>query len=345
VCPHARSSTRAGSVLWTSLAFGSLRASLRSAYTADVRRLRDVGEFGLIARIARAAGPAGGAVVLGIGDDAAVLRARPGEDIAVTTDASVEGVHFRFDRQSPRHVGRFALAACVSDLAAMGARPLGFTAALAAPAQLEVAIADGLCAGMLDVARRTGCPLVGGNVTRAREVSLTLTALGAVPRGRALTRSGTRVGDRVLVTGRLGASALARARADAGRAALVRVPEPRLRAGRALARTPGVVACIDISDGLTADLAHLLGPAQRCPIPAERLPVPRGFRAACRSLGLDWEALARSGGEDYELLFTVRPQGPSAQRLARRLGLPVTELGSVEAGRPPRGARGGFEHF
>jgi len=308
-------------------------------------RLRDVGEFGLIARIARAAGPARGAVVLGIGDDAAVLRAKPGEDLAVTTDACVEGVHFRFDRQSPRHVGRFALAACVSDLAAMGARPLGFTAALAAPARLALDVADGLCAGLLDGARRTRCPLIGGNVTRARDVSLTLTALGALPRGCALTRSGTRAGDRVLVTGCLGASALARARADAGRGPLRRVPEPRLRAGRALAQTPGVVACIDVSDGLTADLAHLLGPSLRCAIEAERLPVPRGFQAASRALGLDWEALARSGGEDYELLFTVRPDGPSAARLARRLGLPVTELGRVEAGRPVRGAGAGFTHF
>jgi thiamine-monophosphate kinase len=308
-------------------------------------RLRDVGEFGLIARIARAAGAARGAVVLGIGDDAALLRARPGEDVAVTTDACVEGVHFRFDRQSPRHVGRFALAACVSDLAAMGARPLGFTAALAAPARLDVAIADGLTAGLLDGARRLRCPLVGGNVTRAREVSLVLTALGAVPRGRALTRAGTRPGDRVLVTGQLGAAALARARADAGLSKLRRVPEPRLRAGRLLARTPGVVACIDVSDGLTADLGHLLGSALRCAIPAQALPLPRGFRGACGALGLDWEALVRGGGEDYELLFTMRPQAASAARLARRLGVVVTELGTVEAGSRRRAAQAGFKHF
>src|SRR4029450_11751133 len=97
------------------------------AYSAGVQ-LRDVGEFGLIARIASKAGRPGGAVTLGIGDDAAVLRVRPREEVAVTTDAFVERVHFRFDRQSPRHVGRFALAACLSDLAAMGARPLAFTA-------------------------------------------------------------------------------------------------------------------------------------------------------------------------------------------------------------------------
>jgi thiamine-monophosphate kinase len=308
-------------------------------------RLRDVGEFGFIARIERAAGPARGPVVVGIGDDAAVLRARPFEDVVVTTDAVVEGVHFRWDRESPRHVGRFALAACVSDLAAMGARPLGFTAALAAPADLPLRAADALTAGLLEGARRHGCPLVGGNVTRASETSLTLTALGAVARGRALTRRGTRAGDRVLVTGVLGAQALARARADAGRGRLARVPEPRLAAGRLLARTPGVVACIDVSDGLRADLAHLLGPGRHCRVSPDRLPVARGFRAACRSLDLDWETLATTGGEDYELLFTVRPQGPAAPRLARRLGLPVTELGRVERGAPAAFEKGGFTHF
>jgi thiamine-monophosphate kinase len=308
-------------------------------------RLRDVGEFGLIGRIARAAGPARGDVVLGIGDDAALLRLRPGEQVVVTTDASVEGVHFRWDRQSARHVGRFAFAACVSDLAAMGARPLGFTAALAAPADLPLAHADGITRGLLDGAKRHGCPLIGGNVTRARETSLTLTALGAVRPGAVLTRRGTRAGDRVLVTGVLGASALARARAEARRTPLSRVPEPRLRAGRLLARTRGVVACIDVSDGLTADLAHLLPRGLRCEIPSERLPLARGFRAACGALGLDWEALVRAGGEDYELLFTLRPGGPGAAQLARRLGVPVTELGRVARGpsRTPRQA--GFRHF
>ncbi|HVN36973.1 MAG TPA: thiamine-phosphate kinase [Myxococcota bacterium] len=307
-------------------------------------QLRDLGEFGLIARIARAAGRAPAHVAIGIGDDAAVLRARAGEEIVVTTDAFVERVHFRFERQSARHVGRFALAACLSDLAAMGARPLGVTAALAAPPRLAVATADALTRGLLDGARRHHCPLVGGNVTRARETSLTLTAVGAVAKGRALTRRGTRAGDRVLVTGVLGAAALARVRADRGRRPLTRVPEPRLRAGRALARTRGVVACIDVSDGLAADLAHLLGPRLRCRLDPARLPVARGFQRACRGLGLDWRRLAQEGGEDYELLFTVRPPAPSAERLARRLGLPVREIGVVERGAAASRA-GGFRHF
>jgi thiamine-monophosphate kinase len=310
-------------------------------------RLRDLGEFGLIARIERAARRRGSgpAVALGIGDDAALLRARPGEDLAVSTDALVEGVHFRFRTESPRHVGRRALAAALSDLAAMGARPLGFTFALAAPPGLEVKAAQGLVAGLLFEAERHACPLVGGNLSRAGETSLTLTVLGAVARGRALTRAGARAGDRLCVTGVLGAMALAVARAERGRGRVRRVPEPRLAAGRALARLPGIGGCIDVSDGLEADAGHLLqGTGLAAEIEAARLPRPRGFGAACARLGLDPVRLLLAGGEDYELLFTVRRDGPTRVQLARRLGIAVSEVGRVVRRRraralPPRGWR------
>ena len=223
-------------------------------------QLGELGEFGLIERIERAARRLGKprGVVIGIGDDAAVLRPRAGEDVALSTDALVEGVHFRFATQSARTVGRRALVANLSDLAAMGARPLGCTLALAAPAQLPVRLVDGVLAGLLLEADAHGCALVGGNVSAASEVSLTLAVLGAVERGRALTRSGARAGDRIFVTGQLGAAALEVARAAQGRGQVRRVPTPRLRAGRVLARIPAVSACIDISDGLASDLRHLL---------------------------------------------------------------------------------------
>ncbi len=313
-------------------------------------RLRDLGEFGLIARIERAAARSmrsGPAVVLGIGDDAAILRARRGEDLVATTDAQVEGVHFRFATQSARAIGRRALVANLSDLAAMGARPLGWLLALAAPPGLEVRTLDGLLSGMLCEALAHGCPLVGGNVARARETSLAITALGAVTRGRALTRRGARAGDRILVTGTLGASALEVARAERGVGRVRRVPTPRLAAGRALARIAGVGACIDVSDGLEADLAHLLDPAGlAAELDPRRIPHPPGFERACRRLGLDPDALARGGGEDYELLFTVRPRAPSAAALARRLGVAVTEIGGV-VGRPRGASRRarGYRHF
>lgn len=310
-------------------------------------QLRDLGEFGLIARIERAARRRGPAVVLGIGDDAALLRPRPGEDVAVSTDALVEDVHFRFATESPRNAGRRALAAALSDLAAMGARPLGFTCALAAPPRLAVRVADGLVAGLLAEAARHGCPLVGGNLSRAREVSVTLTVVGAVARGRALTRAGARAGDRLCVTGVLGVMALVVARAERGLGRVQRVPVPRLAAGRALAGLPGIGGCIDLSDGLEADAGQLLrGTGLAAEIEPARLPRPRGFDAACARLGLDPLRLALSGGEDYELLFSVRRDGPSPERLTRRLGVPVAEVGRVVPRRRARArSAAGWRHF
>ena len=315
--------------------------------------LRELGEFGLIDRIAGAAarrGGSGAGVVLGIGDDAALLRLRPGEQIAVSTDACFEGVHFRLRNESPRSIGRRALVANLSDLAAMGARPLGCVLALAAPPGLAVRTADALVAGLLDEAVRHACPLVGGNLTRASEISLTITVIGAVARGRALRRDAARAGDRVFVTGTLGGAALERARAERGRGRIRRVAVPRLRAGRALSALAGRgrVACIDVSDGLDADLAHLFeGRPLGAELAAARLPIPPGFRAACRRAGLDPAALARGGGEDYELLFTLEPGAPSAARLARQLGVRVSEIGRVvrrpAAGRAP--APPGWRHF
>lgn len=317
-----------------------------------VRRIRDIGEFGLIARIEAMAQRAFAqamprSVVVGIGDDAALLRTRADEDVVVTTDALVEAVHFDLAHETPRIAGRRALAANLSDLAAMGARPLGFVVAMSAPAATPVATALGMTRGMLDLAVRFGCPLVGGNLARASEIGLAITVVGAVRRGRALLRSGARAGDRVFVTGTLGGAALERASGRVGRAA-----EPRVAAGRSLAALPGIGACIDVSDGLGADLGHICRASRvRARIDAERLPVPRGFAAACARLGRDPLRLAAAGGEDYELLFTARGRAADAGRLARRLGVAVTEIGRAEAGAPavlglPRGlGPGGFRHF
>jgi len=323
-------------------------------------RLRDVGEFGVIEAIARAAsraGPPSPHVVLGIGDDAAALRLRSGEAVVVTTDAVVEDVHFTWRHQDARTVGRRALLVAVSDLSAMGARPVAAVVALAAPPALPVARARGLTRGLLDVARAAGCPLVGGNVTRARFTSLTVTALGAAPPARLLRRDAARPGDRLFVTGTLGGAALAVARARRRDARVRHLPTLRVRAGLALARMPGAGACIDVSDGLLADLGHVLAASGvGATLDPARLPRPRGFAAACAREGLDPEALALAGGEDYELLFSARGPGARAERLARRLGAPVREIGVVEdtpglrlgppaasaergaGARPPRGA-------
>jgi thiamine-monophosphate kinase len=314
--------------------------------------LRELGEFGLIDRIARAAarrrGSRSPAVRLGIGDDAALLRGRPREQWVVSNDARFEGVHFRLESESPRTVGRRALAASLSDLAAMGARPLGCLLALAAPARAQVRTIDQLVAGVLDESVRHACPLVGGNLSRARELSLTLTVIGSVAPGRALRRDAARVGDRIFVTGSLGGPALERLRAERGRGRVRSLPVPRLRAGRALAALGRRVACIDVSDGLDADLAQLLWRrGLDAEIDAARLPLPAGFEAACARAGVDPGSLARRGGEDYELLFTLAPGAASATRLARRLGVRVTEIGRVVRRRAPGRPRAprGWRHF
>jgi thiamine-monophosphate kinase len=314
-----------------------------------MRRLMDVGEFGLIDRVERLArGLRAPQVVVGIGDDAAVLRPRAGEDLVVSADALVEGVHFRWETQTPRAIGGKALAVNLSDLAAMGARPLGCIAALAAPPDLALSRVDGCLRGLLAVAVASGCPLVGGNVARARETSWTLTAIGAVARGRALRRGRARAGDRIFVTGSLGGPALALARAERGLARIRRPPTARLEAGRALARMRGRVSCIDISDGFVSDLGHLLeGTGLGAEIEAERLPRPRGFARSCAELHLDPARLAATGGEDYELLFTLAPGAPKAEALTRRLGVPVTEVGRVtrRPGLRGLGPEGGWTHF
>jgi thiamine-monophosphate kinase len=313
-------------------------------------RLRDLGEFGLIDRIERAAhrlgADRGPAVVLGIGDDAALLRPRVGEDLVVTTDTLVEDVHFQWSTQSPMTVGRRALVANLSDLAAMGARPLGFLLALSTSGDLTVQTLDGVIRGLLRESVDHACPIVGGNVARARETTLHITALGAIRRGRALRRDGARPGDRICVTGRLGGVALDVARALQGRGRVRRVATPRLRAGRALGRAQGIGACIDVSDGLLADLDHVLA-ASACAAELDlgAVPRPRGFAASCRRLGLDADDLALRGGEDHELLFTVRPSGPSVADLTRRLGVEVAAIGRIVAGRPGATGSGGWRHF
>jgi thiamine-monophosphate kinase len=316
-------------------------------------KLRDLGEFNLIARIERAVNRSRAAVqpsratspsrpdesrrprgiVLGIGDDGAVLRPPAGEDLVVTTDAFVEGVHFRWSTQSARCVGRRALVANLSDLAAMGARPLGFVFALAAPPDLEIRTFDGLLAGLLAEAETYGCPLVGGNLSRAPQTSVTITAHGSVKRGRALLRDAARPGDRIFVTGTLGGAALEVARAAAGRGRVRGVPTPRLKAGYALARMAGVGACIDVSDGLLADLDHVLDRSGcAADLDLARVPRPPRFEAACARLGVDPVQLVTCGGEDYELLFTLRGRGRPAGRSAVGRSRPAGSSTSARSG-------------
>jgi len=299
------------------------------------------GEFALIERFVRAVPARGAGVVVGPGDDAAVLRLAPSEELVATVDAVVEGVHF--DRRSPpADAGWKALAVSLSDLAAMGARPLHALVALGLPAGLPAATVRGIARGLGACAREYGVAVVGGNVTRARDLSITVTALGAVPEGRAVLRSGARPGDLVAVTGTVGDAALGLlAGATPALARRQRRPTPRLAAGRALA---GLVrAGIDVSDGLAQDLGHLCrssGVGAR--IGLADLPLSPAYRRAARGLA-DPYGPALSGGEDYELVVAVAPACLAAARAAAAgAGTRLTVIGRFLRGRGVRvvGARG-----
>lgn len=324
-----------------------------------MKTVGDLGEFDLIARIrARAASLSptrrSREIVLGIGDDAAILRPRTGEDLVVTTDALVENTHFRWADQSARAIGRKALIVNLSDIAAMGARPVACTLALTASPALPIAHFDGFIRGFLEEALRHACPLVGGNISRSHEMQASVTVMGASRRGRALTRDGARPGDRLFVTGSLGGAALALVRAEHEGVRIRQLPEPRLAAGQGLARMRGVGACIDISDGLVADLGHLLtASGVGAEIDPSRVPRPRGLNAACERLGFDPDPICLQGGEDYELLFSMRATGSpraTSANLTRRLGVAVHEIGGVVAGAgitgiPHLAGQGGWRHF
>ena len=320
-----------------------------------------LGEFELIRRIAtRAAALGTPEIILGIGDDAAILRPRKGEDLVVTTDALVENTHFRFHNQAATTIGRRALLVNLSDLAAMGARPVGFTLALTAPPSLSLARIDGFLTGLLREAKTYACPLIGGNLSRARETCLSLTVVGAVKRSRALLRGAARPGDRIFVTGTLGGAALALAKSRRRGAKLRHLPTPRIASGRALARMQHPGAVIDLSDGFEADLGHVLrASGVGAAIDVARIPTPRGFASACAKQKLDAIHTALRSGEDYELLFTLRQadaKRTSEAALSRRLGVQVSEVGRITKSRGvvglPRGAPGvpgvktkGFRHF
>jgi thiamine-monophosphate kinase len=271
-------------------------------------------------------------VRVGVGDDAAVLAPPRGEDLVATVDEVTEGVHFD-GRFRPFDVGWKALAVNLSDLAAMGARPLWALVALEIPPE-AAGEANAMARGLAACARRCapGLAVVGGNVSRAAARSLVVTVLGAVARGRALLRSGARPGDLVAVTGTLGDAALGRAPGAArALARRQRRPLPRLAAGRALA---GIArAAIDVSDGLVRDLGHVCrASGVSADVDLAALPVSAAYRRAVRGAAQPWAA-ALAGGEDYELVVAVPPgRRGEAAVAARRAGVTLTVIGRFGRG-------------
>jgi thiamine-monophosphate kinase len=289
-------------------------------------------EFDLIARIRQRVAPRQD-VVLGIGDDGALLAPPPGMQLVVTMDTLNVGVHFPADT-APADIGWKALAVNLSDLAAMGAQPAWCTLSLSLP-QADAAFVDGFCDGFLALAAQHGVALVGGDTTRG-SLSVSITAHGFVAAGEALRRDGARVGDEVWVSGTLGDAAGALRQWQAGepmapalRARLER-PTPRVELGRALCGLAS--ACIDVSDGLLADLAHVCrASGVGAEIDLDALPASAALRAAFDAG--ERRILQATGGDDYELCFTVpRARRDAVAALAEALALPLTRIGRIVDG-------------
>lgn len=287
--------------------------------------------------------------VLGIGDDCAILRIASDHEALVTTDFSLEGVHFRRDWQSPECIGHRCLARGLSDIAAMGGRPIAAFLSLALPANVPQRWVDRFFAGLLRLAHRYKMDLAGGDTSQSPGgVLADITVLGSVTKGKALRRSGARVGDQIYVTNALGESAAAVQLLTQKKLRKRDVfPEPRIAVGEWLVKNGIASACIDISDGLSIDLAHLCEESgvgalvNACAIPIH--PSARKLRNA-----LD---LAIHGGEDYELLFTVRQNTSLPAQITR---VPITQIGEIISGRAVRVSQNGkscvlapagWEHF
>jgi thiamine-monophosphate kinase len=306
-----------------------------------------------------------GRVLLGIGDDAAAWQPSRSHRSVVTTDALIEGVHFTLDGMTLGEIGWRAMAANLSDLAAMGARARLGTVALGVPAQVDAAGILALSAGMAECARRYGLEIAGGDLTRAPVVTIVITAIGEVRPTHLKTRAGAREGDVLAVTGMLGAS---RAGLDVLRAAVTlddalraqalaahRTPLPRLAEGAWLAARAHVHAMMDCSDGLSTDLRRLTSSSGVGAV-VDRVPVAQAALAAARQLKLDPAEYALAGGEDYELLVAVAPRafGHVARGFAARFGRALEPVGRVraderlmmvkQAGEEPI-ARTGWDHF
>jgi thiamine-monophosphate kinase len=301
-------------------------------------------EFEIIRRYFSRPAPS---ALLGVGDDAALVQSAAGCELAVSTDLLLEGRHFAAGA-APRALGHKALAVNLSDMAAMGATPRWATLALALPSA-DAAWLAAFAEGFYALAARFGVDLVGGDTTRG-PLTLCVTILGELPAGTALRRDGARPGDDVWVSGELGGAAYALEHPeDAAAAKRLHEPEPRVALGERLRGLAG--AAIDVSDGFAQDLGHIL---ERSGVGAvvRYADLPK-FRIADAALE---QHCVLAGGDDYELLFTAPPAARAAiEALAAPLGLPLSRVGSIQAGVPRLrllDAQGramrttpGFDHF
>lgn len=289
------------------------------------------GEFGFIEKIKKLFGTTEGLV--GIGDDCAVIPM--GEsDLLVTTDMLIEGVHFLRSDATPEQVGYKSVAVNLSDIAAMGGRPIGTFLSIALPKDAQGEWAERFMEGFAEISRHYGVPLLGGDTTSSlRDVAVNVAVVGTCPHGKAILRSGARVGDTIFVTGPLGDSGaglkllLEKAERTPEEDFLVErhyTPTPRLGEGLALAATGLVGAMMDISDGIASDLGHILkasGVGARVELDA--LPTSEQLERVCERKGWSAFEIAASAGEDYELLLTA------SEEITQMVDFPLYPIGKI----------------
>ncbi|MBV9028453.1 MAG: thiamine-phosphate kinase [Candidatus Eremiobacteraeota bacterium] len=300
-------------------------------------------------------------MTLGIGDDAALWQPSRSHRSAISTDMQVEGVHFTRDMMSLEDIGWRAMASALSDLAAMGARPVLATVGFAFPRETQRDELLEVYRGLTECARRFKTAIVGGDLSVAPSLALSITVVGEVRPSDAKTRAGARAGDAVAVTGPLGAAraglelsrrplALPEERAAAALQAFRR-PQPRLAEGRFFAASRNVTAMMDCSDGLATDLARLAD-AGACAATVECVPLHDAARDVAALLGEDPEKFALAGGEEYELIVAIRPRAFAhlSGRYAERFNRPLLRVGTFRNGSGVtwNGApleRSGWDHF
>jgi thiamine-monophosphate kinase len=306
-------------------------------------------ESEIISRIKRRA-RAHDQVRVGIGDDAAVINTGGATDLIACSDLMVEGVHFRSEWGEPRLIGHKALAVTLSDVAAMGGAARFAMISIALPRRLSPGLIEEIFQGLFDLADACEVAVIGGDTSGSRDsLFIDTSVIGECAAGRAVTRRGARAGDILYITGSLGASMLGLQLLEQGvrlkdcgnNLACLRAltkhlaPEPRLKEGRAIGEMNIATAMIDISDGLSTDLWHILDESGcGAIIHAGAIPIDESVRSmAASATKIDPLRLALNGGEEYELLFTSRPDDRSrVEGIASSLGVSITEIGEIVAG-------------
>ena len=326
-------------------------------------KLKERGEFQIIEHLKKQ-GRTIPELICGIGDDCSVARIDDNQELLTTTDLLTEGVHFDLDWSDLHHLGRKAVSVNVSDLAAMGAQPLFLFLSLAIPDNINVDQLDQFLSGFLQASDAYGAVLAGGDTCRSRGgLTVSVSAQGVAIKATSIMRNGAENGDDLFATGTLGDSALALRHLTAGKTPAPFLlgrhidPTARIETGRALAEGGIPTAMIDISDGLLADLEHVLNASGvGAVVDLAAIPLSREFQ---QEMNNDSELmdLALGGGEDYELLFTAPPGAQKAiSAIAGKTGVPISRIGHIDKNsaefrlRGPSGAvelpqQRGYKHF